>query len=59
MLHGLYELDILEEEAILNWADEVAGDAEEEEGEILQALLKQCESFLDWLRNASEDEDDD
>ena len=49
MLHSLYQLDLIGEEAIFEWE---AGEKEEEEE---SPFLEQCEEFLEWLR---EDEDD-
>ncbi|XP_012089173.1 translation initiation factor eIF-2B subunit epsilon isoform X4 [Jatropha curcas] len=48
----LYEKDILEEDAILRWADEKK-DAEESD----KVFVKQSEAFIQWLKEASEEED--
>ena len=59
MLHGLYELEVLEEEAILKWAEEVMAERGEEEGEKrARELVMGSEKFLEWLRNASEEEEE-
>ncbi|XP_075492347.1 uncharacterized protein LOC142530397 [Primulina tabacum] len=48
----LYDKDILQEEAILNWAAE-----KEEADESDKVLLKQAEKFIQWLNEASEEEE--
>ncbi|PIN21051.1 Translation initiation factor 2B, epsilon subunit (eIF-2Bepsilon/GCD6) [Handroanthus impetiginosus] len=52
ILHLLYDKDILEEDAILNWASE-----KEEADESDKLLLKQAEKFIQWLNEASEEEE--
>lgn len=52
ILHLLYEADILQEEAILNWASEKEGADESD-----KFFLKQSEIFIKWLNEASEEED--
>lgn len=47
----LYDKDILQEEAILNWAAE-----KEEADESDKVFLKQAEKFIQWLNEASEEE---
>ncbi|CAE5965839.1 unnamed protein product [Arabidopsis arenosa] len=47
------ENDILQEVAILRWADEKAGADESD-----KVYLKQCEPFITWLKETSDDEDD-
>ncbi|CAN8316293.1 unnamed protein product [Cochlearia groenlandica] len=54
ILHVLYEKDVLEEEAILRWAEEKA-DADEAD----KVYLQQSEKFINWLKEASEEEDED
>ncbi|KAL8473248.1 hypothetical protein ACS0TY_030180 [Phlomoides rotata] len=51
VLNLLYNLDILQEEAILDWASEKEGADESD-----KLLLKQAESFIQWLKTASEEE---
>lgn len=51
MLHTLYDVDVLTEDAIIAWADE-----QQESGEDLQ-FVSQCKKLLEWLRaSGSEDE---
>ncbi|XP_034709636.1 translation initiation factor eIF-2B subunit epsilon [Vitis riparia] len=52
ILHILYEKDILQEDAILKWASEKEG-AEESD----RVFVKQSEKFIQWLNEASEEED--
>ncbi|KAJ8760715.1 hypothetical protein K2173_017784 [Erythroxylum novogranatense] len=52
ILHLLYDKDVVEEDAILRWADEKK-DAEESD----KVFVKQSEKFIQWLREASEEED--
>ena len=64
MIHSLYEMEVLEEETILRWESECQeqiedGDDEEETLEKVKAYLKQCKDFLEFLKNAEEEEDDD
>lgn len=54
MLHSLYENDVVGEDAVLQWAESL-----EQEGEEDQVFLRQCAKFLTWLKEAEEDEDDD
>ncbi|KAL3616417.1 hypothetical protein CASFOL_039807 [Castilleja foliolosa] len=51
ILHLLYDKDILQEDAILNWASE-----KEEADESDKVFLKQAEKFIQWLNEASEEE---
>ncbi|KZV47254.1 translation initiation factor eIF-2B subunit epsilon [Dorcoceras hygrometricum] len=48
----LYDKDILQEEAILSWAAE-----KEEADESDKVFLKQAEKFIQWLNEASEEEE--
>nr|XP_043607455.1 translation initiation factor eIF-2B subunit epsilon [Erigeron canadensis] len=48
----LYDQDIIQEDAILNWAKEKE-DADESD----KVFLKQSEKFIQWLNEASEEED--
>ncbi|XP_023753591.1 uncharacterized protein LOC111901951 [Lactuca sativa] len=52
ILHVLYDKDIIQEEAILNWASEKE-DADESD----KIFVKQSEKFIQWLNEASEEED--
>ncbi|MCD7469040.1 hypothetical protein HAX54_007659 [Datura stramonium] len=54
ILHHLYDQDIIQEEAILDWASEKEG-AEESD----KVFVKQSEKFIQWLKEASEEEDED
>ncbi|KAL7239292.1 hypothetical protein ACSBR2_005237 [Camellia fascicularis] len=52
VLHLLYDKDILQEDAIHNWATEKEGADESD-----KVFLKQSEKFIQWLNEASEEED--
>jgi translation initiation factor eIF-2B subunit epsilon len=52
ILHLLYDKDITQEEAILRWAAEKEGADESD-----KVFLKQSEQFIQWLNDASEEED--
>ncbi|KAL2941519.1 putative translation initiation factor eIF-2B subunit epsilon [Bienertia sinuspersici] len=54
ILHLLYSLDIIREETILSWESEKL-----EADEADKVFLKQAESFIEWLRNASEEESEE
>uniref|UniRef100_A0A1J3HTX4 Translation initiation factor eIF2B subunit epsilon n=1 Tax=Noccaea caerulescens TaxID=107243 RepID=A0A1J3HTX4_NOCCA len=54
ILHYMYEIDVLQEDAILRWAEEKAGADEAD-----RVYLQQCEAFIQWLKEASEEEDED
>ncbi|PFH62992.1 hypothetical protein XA68_10404 [Ophiocordyceps unilateralis] len=57
MLQQLYGLDILDEDAILAWwYDERAAD-DGDDG--MAALKERCSKLVEWLENASEDDDDE
>jgi translation initiation factor eIF-2B subunit epsilon len=53
ILHKLYDTDVLEEDAILSWADEQV-----QSGEDLK-LYNQCQKLIAWLREADSDDDED
>ncbi|KAM9976101.1 hypothetical protein ACTFIR_009942 [Dictyostelium discoideum] len=53
ILHQLYENDVISEEAIFEWAEEIEED-EEDDG----FYLKKCKGFIDWLKSAEEESDD-
>ncbi|CAA2978766.1 translation initiation factor eIF-2B subunit epsilon [Olea europaea subsp. europaea] len=52
VLHLLYDQDVIQEKAILDWASE-----KEEAEESDKLFLKQAEKFIQWLNEASEEED--
>ncbi|XP_052190003.1 uncharacterized protein LOC127799817 isoform X2 [Diospyros lotus] len=54
ILHLLYDKDILQEEAILNWASEKEGADESD-----KVFLKQTEKFIQWLKEAPEEEEEE
>ncbi|KAH6891034.1 nucleotide-diphospho-sugar transferase [Thelonectria olida] len=54
LLQQLYNLDIIEEEGILGWW----GDERAVEGEGMAVLKDKCRPLVEWLENASEEEDD-
>lgn len=54
LLHALYEADVVDEEALLAWADEkAAADASE------RRFLERAMPLIQWLREASSEEDED
>ncbi|KAM0268073.1 hypothetical protein ACHAQH_010059 [Verticillium albo-atrum] len=55
LLQQLYNLDVLEEEAIVAWW----GDARAEAGESMTAVRERCRVLVEWLENAEEEDDDD
>nr|DAD27618.1 TPA_asm: hypothetical protein HUJ06_029086 [Nelumbo nucifera] len=52
ILHLLYDKDILQEEAILSWASEKEGADESD-----KIFVKQAETFIQWLKEAPEEDD--
>ncbi|XP_010528820.1 PREDICTED: translation initiation factor eIF-2B subunit epsilon-like isoform X2 [Tarenaya hassleriana] len=54
IMHFLYDNDVLEEDAILKWAEEKAGADESD-----KVFLKQADKFIQWLKEAEEEEDED
>lgn len=54
ILSSLYEKDILSEDAILSWASEKEGADESD-----KIFVKQSERFITWLKEASEEDDED
>ncbi|KAJ8427031.1 hypothetical protein Cgig2_032859 [Carnegiea gigantea] len=54
ILHLLYEMDIIQEEAILAWEAEKAGADEAD-----RVFLKQSEKLIEWLKTASEEESEE
>ena len=58
-LQGLYQADILEEDAILKWfEDERSKGSGEKCGEEMLALRNSAEKFVTWLKEAEEESDD-
>ncbi|TQD70650.1 hypothetical protein C1H46_043820 [Malus baccata] len=54
ILHQLYELEIIQEEAIMRW------DAEKKNAEETDRVyVKQSAAFIQWLREAEEEEEDE
>eukprot|EP00047_Mylnosiga_fluctuans_P011287 m.20421 g.20421 ORF g.20421 m.20421 type:complete len:653 (+) comp3530_c0_seq2:31-1989(+) len=53
ILHALYEMDVLEEDAILAWFDRT------DSSPIKPQICKAIEPFLTWLRTAEEEGSDD
>ena len=51
----LYASDILEEEGILGWWN----DLRSQEGESMKTLRAKCKILVDWLENAEEEDDED
>ncbi|KAL7142068.1 hypothetical protein ABFS83_08G097800 [Erythranthe nasuta] len=54
ILHLLYDKDVLQEDAILNWASE-----KEEAEDSDKLFVKQAEKFIQWLNEASEEEEEE
>ncbi|XVF06549.1 hypothetical protein REPUB_Repub06bG0058700 [Reevesia pubescens] len=54
ILHLLYEKEILQEDAILRWADEKEGADESD-----KVFLKRSEKLIQWLREAEEEEEEE
>ncbi|TYI46702.1 hypothetical protein E1A91_D13G123000v1 [Gossypium mustelinum] len=54
ILHLLYDKEILQEDAILRWADEKEGADESD-----KVFLKRSEKFIQWLREAEEEEEEE
>ncbi|EOA15350.1 hypothetical protein CARUB_v10004259mg [Capsella rubella] len=52
IVHFLYDKDVVQEDAILRWGEEKAGADESD-----KVYLNQCEAFIQWLKEASEEED--
>jgi translation initiation factor eIF-2B subunit epsilon len=59
----LYEVDVIEEGPLTDWYDAVMEFNTKGEDSDYTAndvkLAKQCEKFIDWLRNAEEEEESD
>ncbi|XP_071692880.1 translation initiation factor eIF2B subunit epsilon-like [Rutidosis leptorrhynchoides] len=54
ILHLLYDKDIIQEEAVLNWSSEKE-DADESD----KVFVKQAEKFIQWLNEASVEEEEE
>lgn len=54
ILQVLYDQDMVSEYAIVSWASEKQGADETD-----KVFVRQCEKFIKWLQEASEEEDDD
>ena len=54
LLAALYEQDVLEEDAVLQWAQEKE-QADEED----KVFLRKAEEFIQWLQEAEEESDED
>ncbi|KAH7669778.1 translation initiation factor eIF-2B subunit epsilon protein [Dioscorea alata] len=54
ILHHLYEEDIITEDAILSWENEKQGADESD-----KIFVKQAEHFIKWLKEASEEDEDE
>ncbi|XP_076441785.1 eukaryotic translation initiation factor 5-like [Babylonia areolata] len=57
ILKAFYDLDILEEEVILDWAKKVSKKYVSKE--IAQQIREKAKPFIDWLEQASEEEEDE
>ena len=53
------DVDVLSEEAILQWAKQMTQNEEDENAEPDHILLQQSNPFRQWLEEAEEDDDDD
>ena len=54
LLDALYEQDVLEEDAVLQWAQEKEHADEED-----KVFLRKAEEFIQWLQEAEEESDED
>lgn len=54
ILHLLYDKDIVQEEAVLSWAAEKEGADESD-----KFFVNKSQKFIQWLKEASEEEDDE
>ncbi|PON81688.1 W2 domain containing protein [Trema orientale] len=54
ILFHLYDQEVVQEDAILRWDDEKK-DADESD----KTFVKQAEKFIQWLREAPEEDDDE
>eukprot|EP01018_Ginkgo_biloba_P038992 Gb_36377 [translate_table: standard] len=54
VLEAFYDKDIVSENAIISWASE-----KQEADEVDKVFIKQSEAFIQWLQDASEEEEDE
>ncbi|CAA0395695.1 unnamed protein product [Arabidopsis thaliana] len=54
LLPFLYDKDVVQEDAILRWGEDKAG-----ADDCDKVYLNKCESFIKWLKEASEEEEED
>jgi translation initiation factor eIF-2B subunit epsilon len=60
ILNKLYELEIIKEQAFLDWAEEHEADEEDEDDEEeASELYNSAKSFIDWLKDADEEEEEE
>lgn len=60
ILNKLFELEIIKEQAFLDWAEEHEADKEDaEDDEEASQLFNSAKSFIEWLRDADEEEEED
>ncbi|KAK7103689.1 eukaryotic translation initiation factor 5-like [Littorina saxatilis] len=57
ILKAFYDMDILDEEVILEWAKKISKKYVTKE--IAQQMREKAKPFIDWLEQASEEEEDD
>ncbi|KAI0397581.1 eIF4-gamma/eIF5/eIF2-epsilon [Xylariaceae sp. FL0594] len=55
MLQQMYDLDVLEEEALVAWW----GDARGQEEEAMTSVRAKCQALIEWLENAEEESDEE
>jgi len=55
MLQQMYDLDILEEEALVAWWEDERG----KEGDVMTSVRAKCQALIEWLENAEEESDED
>jgi len=58
ILTTLYENDVLDEESIISWAESPPESSWLVKKETAVAIRKKAKPFIDWLKSAAEDEDD-
>lgn len=55
MIDTFYENEVITEEAILKWADELEASDDADD----KRILKQCGDFIEWLRDNEEEEEEE